>query len=733
MKDDMFNTALGLAKKGFHVFPLLVNSKLPMIPDFPNAASRDPEQIKRWWVDPVMDLAQPFNIGISTSRFGDDESLIVIDVDNKDGKKGDDVILSLEMEGKEFPETYVQKTPTGGRHIVYRTKEQISQGVNVFGPGVDTRGRGGYIVAAGSKVDAGVYTANQTNTSMVPDWVPNACGRAPIKKEKTKRLRLVDEDRAANLAINYLENEAPISIEGDGGDQTAFKVAARVKDFGVSKETALELLLSHWNDRCSPPWSTEELSSKIEHAFRYGQEEPGARNPETQFEKIKDSMEKEDEPKGPIDQLNSEYAFVLAGGGHHILWETRDASGNFKLEHLSEHTFHKVHASETINFGNKTRPLTEAWITSPKRRSYDGICFNPGKEAPPRFYNLWRGFAVDLPKPGEKFSNLAKNSIDMFREHALKNVCGGDEFLFGWLMGYFGHLIQRPWEKPLVAPVFRGSKGVGKNALVERVGHLLGNHFLITANRRFLIGNFNSHLENCLFMALDEAFWSGDKQAEGTLKDLITGKTHNIEHKGKESYTVQNCTRVCIIGNEDWLTPASHDERRFAVFDVGVGRKQDRRFFHNMRTGMEEGGYKLLLEYLMTVDISKFDINDAPKTDALMDQKIHSLGPFQQWWLGCLTEGKIAYGDFEQEEWQTEISKERFRNAFKRYIKDRNIRSRVPDDSSIGKLFRQCVPQLDATKKMKDDWKYINSYRIPTLEVCRKEWGLFIGHDVKWE
>jgi hypothetical protein len=44
--------------------------------------------------------------------------------------------------------------------------------------------------------------------------------------------------------------------------------------------------------------------------------------------------------------------------------------------------------------------------------------------------------------------------------------------------------------------------------------------------------------------ALDEAFWSGDKQAEGTLKDLITGRDHVIEHKGKEPYTVANKTRV---------------------------------------------------------------------------------------------------------------------------------------------------------------------------------------------
>src|SRR5690606_13114237 len=145
----------------------------------------------------------------------------------------------------------------------------------------------------------------------------------------------------------------------------------------------------------------------------------------------------------------------------------------------------------------------------------------------------------------------------------------------------------------------RGGKGTGKNALVDRVGYLLGNHYLLTSNRRYLVGNFNGHLEHCLLFALDEAFWSGDKQAEGQLKDLITGSHHVIEHKGKEPYSVENCTRIVIIGNEEWLVPSSHDERRFAVFHVGDGRKQDRAFFQAMREGMERGGYRLLLRYLL--------------------------------------------------------------------------------------------------------------------------------------
>ena len=92
--------ALDLASRGFDVFPIKADSKIPAINDFPNQASRDPEVIKRWWLDPVLKTEKPLNVGISCSRYnGAGESLFVIDIDNKGEKKGDDEVLRLELEG----------------------------------------------------------------------------------------------------------------------------------------------------------------------------------------------------------------------------------------------------------------------------------------------------------------------------------------------------------------------------------------------------------------------------------------------------------------------------------------------------------------------------------------------------------------------------------------------------------------------------------------------------------
>lgn len=344
-----------------------------------------------------------------------------------------------------------------------------------------------------------------------------------------------------------------------------------------------------------------------------------------------------------------------------------------------------------------------------------------------RYYNLFRGFAVTPWPEDEPVTAEAQAAVDAFNEHILKNICHGNTELAAWLMGFFAHLVQKPGEKPLVAIVFRGAKGTGKTWPIDCIGHLLGAHYLLTSNRRYLSGNFNGHLENCLFLALDEAFWSGDKQLDGIVKDLITGAHHVIEHKGKEPFKVDNRTRVAIIGNEDWVVPATHDERRFAVFNVGDGRKQDRDFFRQMREGMELGGYRLLLRYLQNYDIRGLDLDGAPKTAALHGQKNASLGLVHNWWLDSLTEGRLLNSDFA-EGWVEEVDTIRFRDAFYRGCRERQVGGRLPAVSEIGRELKKCLPDFQGSIRARP----ANVYRFPSLEVCRAAWEHFIQHKVEW-
>lgn len=719
------DAALALAAQGFWVFPVKVNAKTPAISKWQVHATRDPARIAALFT-------QDFNIGIFTGKFGDDGALLVVDVDTKNGKDGRHALLELELQGFDLPDTATAQTPTGGFHHFFRVAAPLRQGADTLGKGLDTRSRGGYCVAAGSTIDGQAYVwLGDTPIAHAPQWLVDRCAdRVRVRTESSAAAPVsVDATRALARARRYLAEDAPLATEGAAGDETTYKVACRLKDLGIESNDAVLLMNEHWNDRCSPPWDTNDLQQKVVNAYAYGQEPQGVASPEADFEPVAGIpvAEQNQQVGHPFDEMNKEYAFVVAGGGSHILWETTDAYGRWKLDHLATGTFHDKHAAKKIQFGKKLSPITKEWMEWPERRSYDGLVFMPQMQSPPRFYNLWRGFAVEPWPMDQEPTKEMTDALEKFLEHARDNVCRGEGALYQWLLGYFAHLVQRPWEKPLVSLVFRGAKGVGKNAIVERVGALLGGHFLLTSNRRYLIGNFNGHLENCLLFTLDEAFWSGDKQAEGTIKDLITGGTHVIEHKGKEPYTVDNRTRIAIIGNEDWLVPASHDERRFAVFDVGDGRKQDRAFFHSMRVGMEGGGYRLLLRHLLDYDLSTIDVNEAPSTSGLHDQKNASLNPFQSWWLSCLAEGRVTASDFGSE-WPEQIECERFRNAYYRHATERKVSGWRPDDKAIGHELKKVCPIV---AKGRVQAGYV--YRFPPLDECRNAWSAFIQHEVKWE
>lgn len=721
--------ALSLAAEGFWVFPIVAGKKSPpAIKGWQAWATRDASKIAAHWSKHPDD-----NIGISTSKFGDDKALLVVDVDNKGNKRGDDEIVKLELRGEDLPDTRCTNTPTGGRHLFYVVPRAVRQGTDVLGAGLDVRSGGGYVVAPGSVVaDRQYVAANSHSLDAAPAWLVGRCGAEvrPLRQRDNPKSIQVEVGRAASRAIAFASGQAALATQGDAGDQVTFKVAAKIKDYGVDEATCYQILSEYWNPRCSPPWSEEDLKTKVRNAYAYGTEPVGAAAPEADFEPLPktDSAETTDEGEHPFDKLNAEFAFCLAGGGSQILWETTDAKGKDTLEHLSLSAFHQKFAAHKIQHGKRAEPITEGWMEWKGRRSYDGMVFMPCRQAPSRFYNLWHGFAFTPLPADEQPSPAAQWALDAWLDHLRANVCNGDLKLADWLISYFAHLVQRPWEKPLVALCFKGEKGVGKNAAVERVGALLGQHAMTTADRRYLTGNFNGHLENCLLFVLDEAFWSGDKQAEGIVKNLITGQHHVIEHKGKEQFKVDNLTRIVILGNEDWLVPASHDERRFAVFHCGNGRKQDTAFFEQMRIKMERGGYRLLLRYLLDPALLKDNVNVAPITAALLDQKVNSLEPVHQWWLACLLEGRIVASDFGAE-WPDVVPCDRVRQAFARYFKDRNIRNRAPTDQMIGKQIKAACPEIVHIKR---NAAVGYTYELPSLEKCRAAWDAHLGLGSGW-
>lgn len=718
-------SARRLRDLGCWVFPVVPGQKTPpAVKNWQAWATRDVAKIEAHWSQNPDD-----NIGVFTGKFADDKALLVVDVDRKNGKDGGDELVRLELKGFELPDTLEQKTATGSRHLLFVVDEPVKQGSDVLAPGLDIRSSGGYILGAGSTIGSAAYTLDERPIARAEQWLIDRCGKPRERKPSAPASAApvaVNAERAIARATEYLTKHAPTD-----GDPDAYNVACEVRDFGVDEATALQLMQDLWDPRCDPP-RTDNTIDPVRNAYRYAQEPLGVKSPEADFEPIPASEIAGAGTKEPsyLDKINRDFALIFGDGGHSIMQETVDEKGGPRRNFLPEISFRRKLSTKTVTAGKKTMTYAEAWLDWPGRREYAGLCFAPEREPRHGYFNLWRGFTV-APVAYADAGEKAREGFDLFMDHLRANVCNGEPELAAWLIGYFAHMIQRPWERPLTTLVFRGGKGVGKNALIERVGRLLGPHFLVAHDTRYLTGNFNSHMDSCLCLVLDEAFWSGDKAADGKLKGLTTAPQILIERKGKEAYMVDNLVRLVIMGNAEHLVPASEDERRYAVFDVGDGRKQDLDYFDRMRRYMDdEGGASVLLDHLKRFDLASVNVNRAPDTAALLDQKTSNLAPFGQFWLDCLSEGAILHLGMGEAGWPERVERGALRSAFHRYSQERRITARGDSAVAIGKALTRYLSPHGAGKGA---WtREGRCYELPVLDEARKAWDRYIGRPGAW-
>jgi hypothetical protein len=294
-------------------------------------------------------------------------------------------------------------------------------------------------------------------------------------------------------------------------------------------------------------------------------------------------------------------------------------------------------------------------------------------------------------------------------------------------MGYFAHMIQKPWERPLTTLVFQGRKGTGKNSCINAVGSLIKQNYRVTSNERYLTSNFNGHFDSCLCLVLDEVSWGGNKAAESAIKSITTEKRILIERKGKEPYETDNLVRLVILGNADWLVPATDDERRFAVFKMGESKMQDTKFFHEMHQNLTFGGDRILLDYLQKFDLSKTNPNVAPKTEGLFEQKMHTKDVLEKWYFQCLIEGHASGIPFTGS-----IDKVHIKTSYLDYAKGINAGGWRDDTHRIGQKLRTLSNGLIEGSQRRDGANYVQIFKLPELEELRRQFELKIGREIKW-
>ncbi|MEV4260567.1 bifunctional DNA primase/polymerase [Kribbella sp. NPDC049584] len=245
------------ADQGFSVFPLAPGRKTPAVADWEAAATTDHVSIARTW------RKAPYNIGVAAGP----SRLLVVDLDQpkdpsdevparwreRGAASGADVLalVAADHDDESVRPTYTVATPSGGQHLYYRQPEgeQLGNSAGRIGWKIDTRGHGGYVVAAGSITSDGRYLAAVTIAPQsLPGWIIDALDTPPPTSKaptETCALRNASAYTLAALA-GELENvlAATPGHRNDTLNRAAFALGQLAGALLLDQHTARDELLS---------------------------------------------------------------------------------------------------------------------------------------------------------------------------------------------------------------------------------------------------------------------------------------------------------------------------------------------------------------------------------------------------------------------------------------------------------------------------------------------------------
>jgi hypothetical protein len=288
LRTTLRSCALSLASRGWHVFPLTPGAKKPPVIDqWETRASTDPDQIHHWWRE------IPFNVGIATGP----SELVVIDLDRT--KPGETVPAQWATLGigsgaamlrerthqhnTRITPTFAVRTPSQGWHLYYRTPAgaALRNTQGVLGWKIDTRARGGYVVAPGSRVPPGGYELIfDRDPAELPGWLHQAL--TPSAPPARSAPAVAAPTNTSGYALAALRGEAQRVRSGPPGQHNALLCRAAyalgqlvgagllTEEIARAELTVAASVLISADCDCSPREITRVISAGLS---------AGARNP----------------------------------------------------------------------------------------------------------------------------------------------------------------------------------------------------------------------------------------------------------------------------------------------------------------------------------------------------------------------------------------------------------------------------------------------------------------------
>lgn len=260
---DLHQAALDYAAAGMPVFPCHQDSKQPACANGFKDATVDTDQIDAWWTE-----NPDYNVAFEPGSVG----LCAVDIDPPDGAANWQALLD---QHDTAITTWTVQSPRGGFHHYFQG--ELPPTVGRLAPHIDTRGRGSYVLLPPSRTPDGVYEAIDTSpVAELPGWIG-----ARLARSQTAAVKEAPEGFEADTPALLQKARGIIAnhrgaVDGSR-DDTAYKLANRLKDLGLSHDAALELMQAWNTDKVVPPQEEGEVEHVVQSAYAYGQNAIGAR------------------------------------------------------------------------------------------------------------------------------------------------------------------------------------------------------------------------------------------------------------------------------------------------------------------------------------------------------------------------------------------------------------------------------------------------------------------------
>ena len=236
--------ALAYACKGWPVFPCKQRGKEPLVRDWPNAATTNPERIRTWWNE-----HPTANIGHPTGKH------VVLDID---GEEGEAALELLEKQHGPLPNTLTARTGKG-RHLYFDANgTRIRNSAGKLGPHLDVRGEGGYVILSPSIHPSGkkYEWLSRMKPAPLPQWLAKLLGEPErgVPPDSSTGEKIPQGQRNTHLA------SLAGSMRRRGMSPAAIEAA-------LQKENAL---------RCDAPLLESEVRRIAASVSQYDPAKPGA-------------------------------------------------------------------------------------------------------------------------------------------------------------------------------------------------------------------------------------------------------------------------------------------------------------------------------------------------------------------------------------------------------------------------------------------------------------------------